>query len=320
LSIVEGVSEETKSIDYKPFQDAIRKAILTSKQADIIKPLTNASTSLDCHMPNSAIIISLSNDHDALLLGIQHKAMEVWNMRECLESRFVTVCLDKTCLDVCEKDSIKNCILMPIKTTFTGYREGSFRLMMVLKHWLIVKALEVVEQVFFYDADVMLFRNPFPDTLYKRYNNDSIDYVSRQPEVMGQTEGCLGCGSYINGGILFFRNTTGVHKFYDYFFSYDAQMLNVSAGMGIAWDQEYLSKYIGTGKLDSCSLLCSRHTSHCAARKPGTMAYFNTSIFKLNDLVSYHGTCVGESKLKRNIAVYKGILQKSDKNHLVDFV
>ncbi len=47
----------------------------------------------------------------------------------------------------------------------------AFRFFAYLKHDLMLEALKVAEEVIFFDADVLLFRNPWIETTYGRDEN-----------------------------------------------------------------------------------------------------------------------------------------------------
>lgn len=163
-------------LDYSPFREGIRHALDTSD--DIVKPLVDYYsanvTSNDCYMPKSSIMFTYANHHVMDLIIFQHKAMEAHNLRHCLESRFVTACFDAKCMRVCKHANIPNCVLITTPNPMmpaSDFREGFYYWFTYIKHELMVEALKVVDEIFFFDADVMLFRNPWFETTYGRDDN-----------------------------------------------------------------------------------------------------------------------------------------------------
>lgn len=207
-------------------------------------------------------MLTLSTFYNREQLALQHKAMEVWGMKECLESRFVSVCLDTKCMDVCRDNSIKNCFLLPFEMGPIPPEEvmgASFRFLMYLKHLLMHEALKVVKEVIIFDVDVELFKNPFVDTLYRRRDDGSRDLSSPPPDMMWQAEWnySMSCAGTPNGGQLYLRNSTRLAKYWEVFFAHRESFLDDGKS-----DQDQLLEIIAQTNVTYCSLPYTRFTAH----------------------------------------------------------
>jgi hypothetical protein len=80
--------------------------------------------------------------------------------------------------------------------------EGAFFYLSFLKYLIIREALLLASEVFFVDADVLVYCNPWSHL--SLFNNTSYDYVY-SPEYVHRR-------SYINGGQYFLRNTAKVKE------------------------------------------------------------------------------------------------------------
>lgn len=302
------------TVNFDGFRKAVKHAIDKSQETDIIKPLTDKSTSLDCHMPPSAIILTLSNFYTVELFALQHKGLTIWNLKECIESRFVSVCLDEKCMTVCKDSSINNCYLLPIETMASDFMQNSFRYLMYLKHELMHEALKVVDEVLFFDVDVILFLNPWPDTLYRRHMDGTRDTSVERAEMMWQPEWKydMSCAGTPNGGQLYVRNTTRVQKFYQSFFALKEDFL----GQGKT-DQDIMLELAQNASLIVCSLPYTRFTGFNLYNN----APFNKTA-RLMDVVAYHTS--GVTGLKRKVDhilnVYKGVESKNPAEHAESWI
>ena len=295
-------------IDFTGFRSAIRSALHNSNQTDTIKPLTAVSTYLDCHLPNSAIILTLANFYAVEQLALQHKALEVWNLKECLESRFVSVCLDEKCMEVCTANSIRNCYLLAIETTASEFMQNAFRFLMYLKHLLMYEALKEVQEVFFIDVDVLLFRNPFVGMLYGRKEDGSRDLNGEKPDMMWQGEFgySSGCAGRPNGGQLYLRRTAKLSKYFETLFSLRESFLGKGQN-----DQDKLLEITSAANLTTCTLPFTRFTAHTMK----TNAPFDKSV-PVAEIVSYHTSGISgrENKVMAMGHMLKGVINAKSGN------
>ena len=304
LFFVRGEYEPPSKVDFEGFRNAVRHAISKSSESDLVKDITPKSTSLDCHMPRSSIILTLTNFYTIELFSLQHKGLELWNLKECIESRFVSVCLDEKCINVCKESSINNCFLLPIETLASDYLQNSFRYLMYLKHQLMYESLQVVEEVMFFDVDVILFRNPWMDTLYQRHDDGTLNLKAPRPDMMWQAEWRynMSCAGTPNGGQLYMRNSTKVNRFYQNFFA----LKNVFLGSGPV-DQDKIEELAANASMVTCSLPHWRYTAYNLL----TNAPFNQTA-RVMDIVSYHASGVTglKHKIDHIVNMYKGVESK----------
>lgn len=303
-------------VDYSPIHAGIKHALETSAQSDLVKPLTSNSTNLECAMPPNSIMISLSNHYTIETMALQHKAMEVWNMKECLESRMVTLCLDEICHKSCRDGSINNCVLLPIETPSADNLQEGFRYLMLLKTLVMIEALKVVEEVFFFDVDIVLFRNPWIETLHARNKDGSINKDAPRPEFMFQRELStgLGCDGQPNGGQLYMRNTENIQKYFKKFMDNVPTMLRNNGPV----DQQMMPGFIHNAGVNACAFSPFLFTSRCFGDKP-TNEFRSSPVM---DIVSYHTACVtGLSKKMTMLAkMYDGVKAKDPQNTFLDYL
>ncbi len=171
-----GLYQPAAYIDYSPFHKQIKLALDSSK--GIIHPFdAHNSTSSDCSMPESSIMFTYTNEGAFDLIELQHSAMTVWNLHTCMWSRFIVVCLDSGCMEKCELKTIGNCVLLSLPPTPpSNFLQGAYVYLTWFKQELIREALVVVEEAMFFDADVLLLRNPWVYTQSGRFQNTSRIY------------------------------------------------------------------------------------------------------------------------------------------------
>ena len=186
------------SIDFTPFRDAITKAMKSGVQP---KPLTNLSKSDECAMPPSSIMFSYTSHYTMDLIVLQHKAMESWGLIDCLESRFVTACLDAKCMAMCSSRKIPNCCLLHMaELPGSDFGKNAYKYFTYLKHELMFEALKVVEEVFFFDADTVIFRNPWVETQFGRNEQGQKFPSSYDIQYQRDRGRSLSCSGSVNSG------------------------------------------------------------------------------------------------------------------------
>jgi hypothetical protein len=157
-------------IDYSPFKKLIEKIV--NDTADIEIP-TNSSHSLNCVMPKSSIMFTYTTHYLAEFISIQREAMNVWGLKDCLEMRFITVCIDRKCHDYCVANNIRNCVLINLpELPPSDFAKAAYHVITYLKHEFMFEALKVVNEIFFFDIDCLVLRNPWVDSRYGRDEND----------------------------------------------------------------------------------------------------------------------------------------------------
>ena len=159
-------------------------------------------------MPQRAAIITYSNKYHMQLLQLQHESTHVLGGvdERCLAWRFVTVCLDGECYDECLNMKLHNCVLVATSNVVyppSQFLQGAFFYLSFVKYLIIREALTQATELFFVDADVLLYCNPW---LHLRLFSNSSDYEYVYcPEYVNRR-------NYINGGQYYLRNTKKVQE------------------------------------------------------------------------------------------------------------
>jgi len=264
-------------VDFKPFVSAIRT----------IHNSTRYLPNKDCDIPNSGIIFSYTNQHLFKFILLQYEAMEMGGHKDCLISRFLTVCLDGACSSLCVHHNITNCVYLDVPATplvgFQGkkteYGQYSYNYMTWLKYELLRAALMVCKQVFYFDADVVMFRNPWPEVNFGRDQQGRA--VSGTYDIMYQKargRDKLSCAGAVNGGLLYMRNSSELHeRFFPKLYSHRERII---LGTDKS-DQDVVTGYVGL--LRHCTLPVHKFAGHCR--------WSNIQSAVMKDLITFHASC-----------------------------
>ena len=165
-----------------------------------------------------------------------------------------------------------------VKTTL--YQKNSYNYIVWVKYEMFVEALMVAKEAFYFDADVMVFSNPFKHT-YGR--NEHSKRIRGEYEVMYQRERGmreLGCGGSVNGGLFYLRNSTAMHeKFLPAILKHRADIINLTGRL----DQDIVGDYVKLVK--HCTLPVSRFMGHCLSSQ-------DAAGFAFRQIVTFHPNCV----------------------------
>ena len=271
--------------DFKPFRKAILQALHNSGD------LTGAP----CFIPDKAVIFTLSNHHLFPMLLLRHKIMNRANITSCQEQRFITVCLDRKCLAQCEMHGFMNCVHLVVPETVysqygsrdTLYQKNSYNYIVWVKYEMFIEALMVANQVFYFDADVMLFGNPYPEAQWGR--DEQGNKIPGPYEVMYQRERGmkeLGCGGSVNGGLFYIRNSTGMHeRFMPAIMKHRADIINLTGRL----DQDIVGDYVRLVKY--CTLPVKYFMGFCLPSQ-------DARGYDATKMITFHPTCVSGLQAK----------------------
>jgi hypothetical protein len=266
-------------VDFEPFRQQIRNVLKESG------PLHTP----DCDVPDGAFIFTLSNHHLMPMLTLRHHIMTRAGSLECMKKRLITVCLDKKCLELCNSNHLPNCMLLVVPETpygefgkkVTAYTKNAYNYIVWVKYEMFVEALFVANEFFYIDADVMLFRNPFPDTRYGRDNTGNK--IEGEYDIMYQRERGMkerGCGGSVNGGLYWLRNATALHeKFFPAFMKHREEIINLTGRL----DQDIIGDYVRLARY--CTLPVARFMGHCISSQ-------DQYGYNVKEMVTYHTNCV----------------------------
>lgn len=280
---------EYPTIDFTPFHQGIQQAI-KSYDFTIL-----SSYPKECFMPKSSIMFTYSNYYTMPFIYLQQQSMEVWNLTSCFQKRFITVCLDKKSYHMCLKYNISHCVYLDLPDMSPSqFNQGDYIIFTYIKQDLIIEALKYANEIFFIDADVLLFHNPWPSIYLKDDENqtlladNSIMYDIRYQRERG---GNGNCGNpdrgHVNSGVMYLRNTTKVNEFYIPFMRKNRDII-IAAKDG--YEQDFVSDTITKYQLYHCVFHASLYTSKCIFAFDGEVKY---DAF-LGRIVTYHTSCVGK--------------------------
>lgn len=281
----------------------VANAPLTESQV-----LHENSTHMDCAFPRSSVMIAYSSHYTTPFIEAQHRAMETSGLRSCLESRFVTACLDSKCMQFCNASNIPHCVLIDFKELPpSDFNKGEYRFFTFFKHELLYEALKFAEHVFFFDADVAIFKNPFVETQFGR--DEDGNRILAPYDLMFQRDRGRGpsCAGSVNSGQIYLRNSSAVRLYLHYMHEMKPVIIEGKHGL----DQDFVQNASQTAGLRSCSLHPTLYTAHCY-QIFGNIRYMDHGQ-PVKKLVTYHTSCKDglNSKLALLSRVTHAVKEKS---------
>lgn len=283
-------------IDFDPFKVKIGEII----------SLTSDLPTISCEIPKYAIAFTYGNHQVFPYVVLQHRSMEVHgkSVKDCIGKRFIHICFDEKCIELCSLHNIRNCVRLVLpELPLSDFAQGTYHYFTWIKHELIYEALKVATQVFYFDLDVILLRNPWPEIRYGRDRKGNT-YAANY-DAMWQKERGLkqkDCGGSVNSGQLYFKNTTAVR---DYFHLLFMNKSDIVIGGNIL-DQDFVGMHITREELQIsyCTLAIDKFLGHCQA------SHSRNALIK--KVVSYHTTCLGSFNTK--YSTLKRFLEYAEKN------
>ena len=248
-------------IDYEPLRSKIRALLESPPQAP-------------CRYPEGAIMVTYANAHMFRLTVLQRRALEINRMRECVERRLVTVCLDARCLELCEEDGIPNCVDLKIATTPSNFRTADYYWITYVKHEILEAAAQVATEAFFFDTDTLIFDDPWSVNL----TAPAGPYDLRYQHESSPDEVCAGG---VNGGQLYVRSSNATAAYFAAMRAFKPQILDGTKGL----DQDYIFHAADAANLTRCGLDSAYFIGHCGGSR------IPTSDSK--KIVVYHVNCAG---------------------------
>jgi hypothetical protein len=159
LFIITNCEINFEEIDYSPFHNIIRKVLLNSNN---ISYNINTLNTTACAMPLSSIMFTYTTHYLIELIELQYKAMDQFGLKSCLLQRFIVVCLDLKCKQYCNSNNIINCVLINLpELPKSDFGKNSYHLITYIKHELMYEALKFSKEIFYFDIDSLLFKNPW---------------------------------------------------------------------------------------------------------------------------------------------------------------
>jgi hypothetical protein len=261
--------------------------------------LTLTSSRFECALPHDAVIFTCVNRHFLALMYAFLKATEINNIRNCLLSQLVVLCMDDECARMCKRESIPLCpvINLPAKLGDGTYGKESYNFLTYFKHELISQALNVVQHVLFVDLDVLLLYNPWYEILYPYDKQAGKRIVSpydlRYQREIGREESCEGS---INTGVLYLKNSTAAHFLLKSIMGYKNTIVRLRRGT----EQKFVNRIIRTIpdlNIKACALPATRFTSRCLIYNED-IQYLDGYRYTAGDIITFHANCYKETHAK----------------------
>lgn len=292
-------------VDFSPFRDKISSIISRPLlEREISGPVTLTSSATSCDIPASSIMFTLSTHYLIDLVVLLTKAMDVWGLRHCLEKNFITVCLDKKCLAECAKSNLLHCVLLEMEEMPpSDFGKNAYEYLTYFKHDLLFEALKVVKEVFFFDADTLLFLNPWIDTQFGR--DETGKRTPARFDLQYQRDRGKGpsCGGSPNTGQMYMRNSTELQLFISWMRSQKNAIISGELGL----EQDFVQNGTLVSKVPFCSLSTSKYTAHCFGS--------HNRRAPLKDVVSFHTACVrGHDSKRRKMQTFLEFAQQKSPN------
>ena len=246
-----------------------------------------------CKLPESAVMVTYSNEHLFSLLVLQRRAMEVLGVRDCLEKRMVTVCLDKICPHLCDLHAIPNCVDLHIETAASDFLQADYAWIVYIKHEIIEAAVQVAKEVFFVDTDTLIFNDPWTVNLNLPEGPYDLRYQAEHSAPNG-------CAAGANGGQIYVRQSNASAAYLANMKSFAPDILDGKHGL----DQDFIFRAADAANAKRCALDPAYFIGHCDGSR---VAQTDSK-----GIIVYHTNCVsGKEKMQRLIHFFK--LRKAEK-------
>jgi hypothetical protein len=305
---------QSSSFNFDEFLEVVK--IVSSR------PIDENCISNNISIPPNSIMLSITNSKAFDYITLQHISMDFWNpnLKNCLLSKFVIVCTDKKCMTKCSTITNLTCAMLDLGHTreVSGVVcDPSYSLFIYIKHELMQQALMVTNEIFFFDSDVLIFKNPWISLVYSLDTNGNRvfpPYHIMFQRDFGYTDDC-NIGDF-NSGQLYIRNSTDVQQYFNNLFKFKQDILSCKDKKN---DQDYFPAAVDKLNIKVCGFNKYLFTSICQIyyKLTNDNGYFNDIItFHLSGIVGrmkYHQAFVLLNKVKLSPTITLGnILKTSD--------
>jgi hypothetical protein len=285
-----------------------------SKMVDTLITFSDDRLKNSCKFSETSIIATYSTNYLVPLLRYQYESTKLYGGVDsyCISKRFITICVDHGCYHSCMNEGFLNCVLVDMMIAefpASDFRKGAYNYLTHVKTLLIKSLLDSTDDLFFIDADVLLYRNPWKRDYFKNLTT-AKGSIGDNCEFMYQLESFTDPLS-VNGGQYYIRNTPAIHRYLDQMLSHREQICR-----GDALEQEYAVLALKSSHVRMCGLPPRVFYSHCFHET-------ETARPNIRRLVSFHVNCeVGYEKLvlmKEHLSFMKRFyLNISNGNILMD--
>ena len=250
------------------------------------------NTTSNCTLPASSIVLTVSNYRMMPMLLLQHESMKLYNQLDCLSNLLVTLCMDKKCYRECQLHGLLNCAYVKTKyamlpTSSFAFKQDAYGYVNFLKVVIHHATLGRVDSFFFFEADVLLYRNPWDvkDVLNGRtfdgtvVPNSYYDFMYQREWPYSRKNNDLSCGGGLNGGQYYFKSTKPSRAFLDALITDRNETI---AKLGRADQDFFITTALNYG-VRLCTLPANIFAAHCKS-----MRTFNHPI---SESITYHAVC-----------------------------
>lgn len=272
----------------------------SSNHLGLNSPLTNAiltqlnktSTQL-CNIPAKTVIFNALNGGSFDLFLEQRKGLALDKDLNCLKNNVVTLCLDSSCMQLCQKHAIPRCIHyintssnanVPYNLQTSTFREPTWNLITYLKWELIDYALTLgATYVLTVDVDILLLRNPFTAA------NQQVGHYELLHQAEYADTKCE--DTKINSGFMLIKNTEKTRTMAQRMLK-SKQRNSRTNGFDkqLPLEQEVLLKVVSKLGVTKCHFDYHYFTGHCQ--------FAHRDEVFVKDIVSYHAHCTKEFSTK----------------------
>jgi len=232
--------------------------------------------------------------------------MHVGNISQEVRKLLIVVCLDKRSYAQCEghrhSSSCVN-VTMPLELPKSDFMRGAYHYITWLKHEMLFEILKHAQHVLFFDADMIMLRNPWPELSFGRKESGEkfeATYDLQFQRDGGSRGGGLGCSGIINSGQMWVRNSTKMQIYFGLMWTKRPQIL---LGQGTT-DQDFIKGAASQAGLTLCSMPPHLYTGKCFGSRKGAA--------KLINIITHHATCLEGTQEKRKYLL--SILQMIEDN------
>lgn len=198
-----------------------------------------------CNISDQSILFRYVTSKQMQLLLLQDLSMKLNdNVFNCLAPRFITICLDKVSYHYCLVHNIFNCVLTPglglILNSSKYYNYATWLKSEILYE---IFKLNLVHDIFFFDVDILILKNPYQDKQLKQYNDTLVYDIRYQVDKVYNIETKIKLDDFnsheqFNSGILYLnlKNSLKFNDFFILMFKFKRDILD-----GKEYEQKYMS-------------------------------------------------------------------------------
>jgi len=174
----------------------------------------------------------------------------------------------------------------------SDFAQNDYKKLCWFKHEMMFEALKEAENVFFFDADVALFQNPFLDLHLRRDEQgkrtpDIFDMQFQRDRGRGPS-----CSGTFNTGQIYARNSTKVQEYFRYLFE---MKTHIFYDLEYKLDQDYVENATTYANLSVCTLSTDKYIAHCFGGRNGAAP--------IAGVVSFHAACVSGGLGRKTSAI-----------------